>query len=117
MLAPNPKGEFMRMSGTARCSAVLLLFFATCTLLASAVQTAAPAMEETVPPGSNYDKAEFRLWLPADGAPIRAALILVPGSNGDGRPMADDKSWQEFATKHRLALVGCRFTDKPHEQS
>jgi hypothetical protein len=86
-------------------------------LLFAAAQTTTAPMDETVPPGNNYDKAEFRLWLPPDAATIRAALILVPGSNGDGRPMADDKGWQEFAAKHHLALVGCRFTDKPHDQS
>src|SRR5262249_22556407 len=74
-------------------------------------------IDETVPPGNNYDKAEFRLWLPIDVPTVQAALILVPGSNGDGRPMADDAVWQEFATKNKLALVGVRFTDKPHEQS
>jgi dienelactone hydrolase len=41
----------------------------------------------------------------------------VPGSNGDGRPQAEDAFWQAFAAKHRLAIVACRFTDKPHEQS
>jgi hypothetical protein len=28
-----------------------------------------------------------------------------------------DAGWQAFAAKHRLALVACRFTDKPHEQN
>jgi poly(3-hydroxybutyrate) depolymerase len=74
-------------------------------------------IDETVPPGDNYDKAEFRLWVPAGAAALDATLVLVPGSNGDGRPMADDKFWQEFATKHKLAIVACRFTDKPHDQS
>src|SRR5262249_20079141 len=37
--------------------------------------------------------------------------------NGDGRPMADDPFWQEFAARQRLAIVACRFTDKPHDQS
>jgi dienelactone hydrolase len=31
--------------------------------------------------------------------------------------MAEEPFWQAFATKHRLAIVACRFTDKPHEQS
>jgi hypothetical protein len=31
--------------------------------------------------------------------------------------MAEDAFWQSFATKQRLAIVACRFTDKPHEQS
>jgi poly(3-hydroxybutyrate) depolymerase len=84
----------------------------------AAAQPPAPAaaVEETVPPGANFDKAEFRLWLPPAGAPLQATLVLVPGSNGDGRPMADDPVWQAFATRHNLAIVACRFTDRPHEQ-
>jgi hypothetical protein len=31
--------------------------------------------------------------------------------------MADDAFWQDFATHNRLALVACRFTDKPHDRS
>ena len=81
-------------------------------------QVANPAtIDEAVPPGDNYDKAEFRLWVPAGAAKLDATLVLVPGSNGDGRPMAEETFWQEFATKHKLAIVGCRFTDKPHDQS
>ena len=75
------------------------------------------ALDETIPPGPNFDKAEFRMWLPKDSGPVRAVVVLVPGSNGDGRPMADDVFWQEFATKQKVALLGCRFTDKPHDQS
>jgi len=74
-------------------------------------------MEEAAPPGANYDKAEFRFWYPASGGPIRAVLVLVPGSNGDGRPEAEDAVWQAFATRNRLAIVPCRFTDKPHDQA
>jgi hypothetical protein len=76
----------------------------------------AATLDLSAPPGNNYDKAEFRLWLPDDPGAVRALVILVPGSNGDGRPMADEPFWREFATRHRLGLVGCRFTDKPHEQ-
>jgi poly(3-hydroxybutyrate) depolymerase len=74
-------------------------------------------LDESLPPGANYDKAEFRFWLPQDAKTVRAVVVLVPGSNGDGRPMAADVFWQDFATKQHLALVACRFTDKPHEQS
>jgi pimeloyl-ACP methyl ester carboxylesterase len=81
-------------------------------------QAADPALlEETIPPGNNFDKAEFRLWIPPDAGPLRGALILVPGSNGDGRSMAGDSVWQSFAARHKLAVIGCRFTDKPHDQS
>jgi dienelactone hydrolase len=76
----------------------------------------AATYDETVPPGENYDKAEFRLWLPNGAEPVRALVILVPGSNGDGRGQVDDPFWQTFAAKRHLALVGCRFTDKPHDQ-
>jgi len=91
--------------------------------LSRAVAQATPAppgpgtMEESVPPGNNYDKAEFRLWVPPNAGPVRAIAVLVPGSNGDGRAQVEDTVWQAFATKHKLALVGCRFTDKPHDQN
>ncbi len=73
-------------------------------------------LEQVIPPGANYDKAEFRLWLPSNPGRLQATLVLVPGSNGDGRGMVQDSVWQAFATQHKVALVGCRFTDKPHEQ-
>lgn len=82
----------------------------------SFAQTTA-TFEHTIPPGANFDKAEFKAWLPPDVQRVRAVLVLVPGSNGDGRPMAEEPFWQAFAIKHRLAIVACRFTDKPHEQS
>jgi dienelactone hydrolase len=74
-------------------------------------------LDEAAQPGDNYDKAEFRLWYPSDARTLRAILVLVPGSNGDGRSAVDDPVWQEFAQRHHLALVGCRLTDKPHEQN
>jgi len=80
-------------------------------------QASGAAFAETLPPGSNYDKAEFKLWLPAGVTQVRAVAVLVPGSNGDGRGQVDDPVWQAFATSLRLALVGVRLTDKPHEQS
>lgn len=69
-----------------------------------------------IPSGANYDKAEFRAWLPPDVRTIKAVVVLVPGSNGDGRAQVDDEFWRAFAAKHQAALIGCRFTDKPHEQ-
>ncbi len=84
---------------------------------AAAVAMPGQTLEETIPPGPNFDKADFRFWLPKDAGPVRAVVVLIPGSNGDGRPMADDAFWQDFATKQKVALLGCRFTDKPHDQS
>ena len=74
-------------------------------------------LDEAAAPGANYAKAEFRLWYPDGSGPVRAIVVLVPGSNGDGRPSVDDPAWQAFAARHKLALVGCHFTDKPHDQS
>ena len=86
-------------------------------ILATSAGAQPSVFDETIPPGANFDKAEFRLWVPPGLARVRAVLVLVPGSNGDGRPMAEDAFWQTFATKQRLAIVACRSTDKPHEQS
>jgi len=73
-------------------------------------------LDQTVPPGANYDLAEFRYWQPPLNEPLRGVVVLVPGSNGDGRPMAEDAFWQAFARRHSMAIVACRFTDKPHDQ-
>lgn len=86
-------------------------------LSAAAPAFAQQVFDHTVPPGANFDKAEFRLWVPPSMPKVRAVLVLVPGSNGDGRPMAEDAFWQTFATKHGLAIMACRFTDTPHDQS
>jgi len=86
----------------------LALFFST--------QARSATLDEAAGPGKNYAIAEFRLWHPnVDGA-LRATVVLMPGSNGDARAMVDDPAWQAFAAKHKLALLGCRITDKPHEQ-
>ena len=73
-------------------------------------------LEETAAPGRNYDKADFKLWLPDGVSSVQAIAVLVPGSNGDGRGQVDDPVWQAFAVRHHLALVGVRLTDKPHDQ-
>ena len=83
---------------------------------ACAQTTAGTTFEESVPPGRNYDKAEFKLWLPNEVQMVQAIALLVPGSNGDGRGQVDDPVWQAFAARHKLALVGVRLTDKPHDQ-
>jgi poly(3-hydroxybutyrate) depolymerase len=97
---------------------VLSLLFATLTglAIASGLQSHT-VIDDSIPPGANFDKAQFRLWISPQAPRIRAVLVLVPGSNGDGRPMVEDSVWQAFATRNSLAIVACRFTDKPHDQS
>jgi poly(3-hydroxybutyrate) depolymerase len=85
-------------------------------LVVAAAAVHGQALDDSLPPGANFDKAQFRLWLPQGVQHLRATLVLVPGSNGDGRAMAQDSVWQAFATRNQLAIVACRFTDKPHEQ-
>ena len=62
----------------------------------AAPHAAAATLDESAPPGANYDQAEFRFWYPDSAGPLRALVILVPGSNGDGRPQVDEEFWREF---------------------
>jgi poly(3-hydroxybutyrate) depolymerase len=96
---------------------ICFMLFMPFTPLAQTPTQTGLTLDEAAASGTNYDKAEFRLWLPADAGSIRAIVVLVPGSNGDGRSQVEDVAWQAFATRLHLALVGCRFTDKPHAQN
>src|ERR1041384_3632284 len=98
--------------------AVLTITLAIVHLNRATAQTSPDAtFHEAAAPGANYDKAEFRMWYPPDVTQVRAVAVLVPGSNGDWRNQVDDKAWRDFAVRNKLALVGVRFTDKPHDQS
>lgn len=86
---------------------------------ALAVLAASPATAESYdvsqPPGANYDKAEFRLWMPDTPDRVRAVLVLVPGSNGDGRAEVETRLWQDLAEEQGIALVALYMTDKLHD--
>ena len=84
-------------------------------LLCAATQASGQTFDVDRPPGANFDKAQFRLWLPETTESIKAVLVLVPGSNGDGRDQVDLPLWRALASELDLALVGLHFTDKPHE--
>ena len=99
-----------------RLAGACALVLTTLAGIAPAQATKPGTLEDTIPPGANFDKAEFRFWTPPGAATLRGTMVLVPGSNGDGRAMAEDSVWQAFATRQRLALLACRFTDKPHDQ-
>jgi poly(3-hydroxybutyrate) depolymerase len=91
-------------------------------LLALSIATVCSAqttqnLDVSIPSGRNFDKADFRLWMPQGLDKARAIAVLLTGSNGDGRPQVDDPVWQSFATRNGLALLGVRLTDKPHDQS
>lgn len=97
----------------------------TLVLLTLSVRTSALApgirLDWAARDGTNYDHAEFRLWQPdllqpGGARPIKGVLVLVPGSNDDGRGLVEDPHWQAFAERHDMALLGCWFSDKPHPQ-
>ena len=67
-----------------------------------------------IPPGPNFAVASFRWWHPPGTKALLGIVVLVPGSNSDGRTQVEDSFWQDFATRHSLALVGCWFKDHPH---
>lgn len=60
--------------------------------------------------GPNYAIAEFAFSKPLRGKP-RAIVLMVPGSNSDGRYEINSFKWKEFAKKHNLVLCGCYFAD------
>ncbi len=74
-----------------------------------------PELNVVLPASQNYAVADFRFWLPAKTDRCRGVLVLMPGSNGDGRTMVTEIFWQDFAHRHQFALVGCYFKDHPHE--
>jgi poly(3-hydroxybutyrate) depolymerase len=92
--------------------------------MAAGLLAAAPALAQpvaaspghwdiTMPAGANYQSADFRLWLPPGEGPMKAILVLTPGSNGDGRAALDKPEWQEFAKRERVALVASHLADAP----
>ena len=94
----------------------VLAFAAVCSS-ARAQVSEGTTLDQQIPPGTNFDKANFRLWIPKDAGPLRAVVVLMPGSNGDARAQVDDPVWRDFATRHRLALGGGKITDKQQDQS
>lgn len=107
----------MRTTGLCSAARVIAAIVVSLAAVGSAEGQVPNTLDEVVAPGLNYDKAEFRLWHANSARRIRALVVLMPGSNGDGRPSVEDPVWQAFAVRHDLALLGCRLTDKPHDQS
>lgn len=58
--------------------------------------------------GDNFAVASFRASVPENP---KAVVVMVPGSNGDGRDMITIPRWKDFASTHNVALVGCYFQD------
>jgi hypothetical protein len=61
-------------------------------------------------PSLNMLRADLYAWSP-DPAP-QGVLVLVPGMNGNGEGMVQQKTWQQFARKNRLGIVGLSFASE-----
>jgi len=70
-------------------------------------------LEDSVMNGKNFQKAAFRLWIGPETKTIAGVIVLVPGSNGNGRNMVEKPEWQALAQKHHMALLAAHITDKP----
>jgi hypothetical protein len=88
-----------------------IIFFSLAITLLSVRVTNAAILNDSIPPGTNFEKAIFRLWYPDGLKFISGIIVLVPGSNSDGRGDVTDSFWQEFAGLHSFAILGCWFTD------
>jgi dienelactone hydrolase len=86
------------------------------TLLPARLSLSAPGqtLYWAAAPGENYARAAFSLWYPNGTPPVRGVIVLVPGSNQDGRDQINDRAWRALAVRQNLALVGCYLADKPH---
>lgn len=54
----------------------------------------------------------YRLYVPEGNEPLRGAIVLAGGYNGDARSMAGEKEWVALADRTRFALVGCLARDE-----
>lgn len=61
---------------------------------------------------SNFSLALFRIWLPDPMIPVKGVLAVLPGSDADGTPLANDPNWQAIAKKWNYALLGITFTTR-----
>ena len=71
-----------------------------------ALQAAAYDRED---PARDDRVAAFRLFVPDEVKTVRAVIVLVPGLDGDGRSMAGDPEWREFAARNNVALLAVFF--------
>ena len=63
----------------------------------------------TIPPGKNFDKAEYRLWIPNEVKTIKGVLVLVSGSNGDARSWVEALGWQKIINRSNKLSVSPTF--------
>ena len=67
--------------------------------------------DTSIPPGENFDKALFRLWLPDDPGTLRGTLVAVHGSNLDSRPWVTQPTWKEVTQRHNMEVRASYWQD------
>ncbi|WP_420386572.1 hypothetical protein [Roseivirga sp.] len=72
-------------------------------------------LEDSVMNGNNFQKAAFRLWIGSETESVTGVIVLVPGSNGNGRTMVEKPEWQALANKYNMALLAAHITDQRSE--
>ena len=82
------------------------IFLTIIILLSFSHFASANILNDSMPAGKNYDKAIFRMWYPNGIKSIEGILVLMPGSNSDGRDLVNDTAWQNLAKKNNFALLG-----------
>lgn len=94
---------------------VAMLFLA---IISAASECAGAVFQTGIYGGRNYEVAAFSWWHSDESDKLKGILVLVPGSNKDGRDLVREHYWQKFAFTHHLALVGCYFKDNanPHPE-
>jgi hypothetical protein len=89
----------------------LFLLFTLLISMRNTLPAQVKSLNDSIPPGKNFEKAFFQLWYPEEARNISGIIVLMPGSNSDGRFLCEDFQWQQLAKKLNFALVGCYFTD------
>lgn len=60
-------------------------------------------------PYTNFDIAEFRMWVPQENTNLKAVLVLLTSYNGSALGLANSPEWQAYAEKERLAICTVNF--------
>ena len=73
-------------------------------LLCASPATARQLFDHVIPPGANFDKAEFRMWLPPDTPKVRAirsarlfeyrGVVTSPQISASTAPASTEDNWR-----------------------
>lgn len=61
------------------------------------------------PSGSGISSSVFHWFAPNSASQYENVVVLLPGLNGDGKPLVQDERWRSFAENHGCGLLGVTF--------